>query len=63
MRIRRMTMELKARDVCGKTLFYALDTVAEHFLKTFPHSQGKRKSLTKSQVKMLAALGVEIRIR
>ena len=47
----------------GRDCFYPLDKKAEKFLKAFPHSSGKRKSLTLEQVSMLNELGIPLLIK
>ncbi len=47
----------------GRDCFYPLDVKAKKFVEAFPHSSGKRKSLTIEQINILNDLGVPLIIK
>ncbi len=47
----------------GKDFFYPSDSNAKKFVEAFPHSSGKRKSLTRDQMHILKDVGVPFIIR
>lgn len=47
----------------GKDFFYPTDTNAMRFVDAFPHSSGKRKSLTLDQLQILKEIGAPFVVR
>lgn len=42
----------------GKYFFYPITVRAKKFVEAFPHSNGKRKSLTSEQIDIMKEMGV-----
>lgn len=56
-------MEFSHEKHYGRDCFYPLNIKAQHFVEAFPHSSGKRKSLSLNQIKILKKSGVPLNIK
>lgn len=61
--IPRLSMNFLHQQHYGKDLFYPNDDKAKKFVEAFPHSSGKRKSLTTDQMHILKDVGVHFNVR
>lgn len=47
----------------GNKRFYPIDKEASVFLKAFPNSRGERKCLSKTQLKLLKKMGMNVKVQ
>ena len=53
-------MKFEHSMLYGRNCFYPIGKAAKSFVEAFPHSSGKRKSLTLEQIKLLHKIGIHV---
>lgn len=56
-------MRFSHKQHYGKDFFYPANVKAKMFVEAFPHSSGKRKSLTLEQIRIMKEIGITFIIK